>query len=176
MLVMKAIYFAGEKHQGQKRKNSGIDYIVHPMTVMHLVTKYKGLSKHIEELQCAALLHDVLEDTECTYIELEREFGPLVAAIVMELTSDDKMIKKIGKNEYLKKKMLNMSKYAFVLKLIDRLANISDGPTQRYLENTLELIEFVSLNREDMSQTQKIVIDEINRTCHEKLLKFDENL
>ena len=63
-------------------------------------------------------MHDTLEDTPCSYIEIETEFGPLVASVVMELTSDEEAIKKIGKNEYLKEKMLNMSKYALTLKLV----------------------------------------------------------
>ena len=82
------------------------------------------------------------EDTFCSYIEIEREFGPLVASIVMELTSDEESIEKMGKNEYLKNKMVNMSKYALTLKLVDRLANILDTPKQKYIQDTLVLLTY----------------------------------
>ena len=115
MLVIKAIGFAAEKHKGQERRGSGLPYVTHPIIVMELIQKYKSDSVRLNELKCAALLHDVLEDTECTYKELEREFGPLVASLVIELTSDEEMIEKMGKKEYIKQKMFNMSKYAFIL-------------------------------------------------------------
>ena len=63
--------------------------------IIPLLEKYK-VSKNIEDLKCAAILHDTLEDTFCSYIEIEREFGPLVASIVMELTSDEESIEKMN--------------------------------------------------------------------------------
>ncbi len=161
MLVVKAINFAAEKHKGQERRESGLPYITHPIIVSHLIAKYKGNSKHLEELQCAALLHDTLEDTECTYKEIEREFGPLVASLVMELTSDDEMIAKLGKNDYLKNKMVNMSNYAFILKLIDRLSNIIDKPRGNYKANTIELMEFIMNNRKEITNRQRTIINDI---------------
>jgi len=169
MLVIKAINFATLKHEGQSRKGTKLPYIVHPVAVMHLISKYKRDSKHWEELQCAALLHDTLEDTECSYSEIEREFGPLVASIVMELTSDEVKIKEIGKNEYLKNKMLKMSKYAFVLKLVDRLANISDLPSEKYLKDTINMMNFLLKNREELSETQILIINDIKDNCFKKM-------
>ena len=152
MKIIKCLHFAATKHLGQNRRETGIPYIIHPVTVMHLLDKYK-VSKNIEDLKCAALLHDTLEDTECSYIEIEREFGPLVASLVMELTSDEERIKEIGKNEYLKSKMINMSKYALTLKLVDRLANVLDTPSKKYLSDTLDLMSFISSNRDSLSDT-----------------------
>jgi len=157
-LVIKAIQFAGEKHKGQERKVSGLPYILHPVTVMELVQIFKGDSKNIENLKCAALLHDTLEDCECSYMELEREFNPMVASIVMELTSDSKATKDLGKNEYLKWKMSNMSKYALTLKLLDRLSNVMDNPKKKYLEDTKELIEFLD-NVRELNSTQKQIVE-----------------
>jgi len=161
MLVPKAIHFAAEKHKNQERRGTGLPYIVHPVTVMYLVSKFKGNSKNLENLLCAAVLHDVLEDTKCTYLELERNFNPMVASLVMELTNDDEEIKRVGKNEYLKVKMVGMSNYAFILKLLDRLANISDKPTNKYLHNTMELMLHIFENREELTSTQLNVINEI---------------
>lgn len=165
MLVIKAINFAAEKHKGQERRESGLPYVTHPIIVSHLIAKYKGSSKHLEELQCAALLHDTLEDTQCTYKEIEREFGPLVASLVMELTSDDESIATLGKNEYLKLKMVKMSKYAFILKLIDRFSNIVDKPSDKYMKETFELMGYLKENRDDLSTRQIKIIDDITRLC-----------
>lgn len=170
MLVLKAIQFAAHKHKGQERRGSGLPYVTHPIIVMELVQHYKGTSKHIEELKCAALLHDVLEDTECTYAEIEREFGPLVASLVMELTSDEVRLKEIGKNEYLKQKMLKMSQYAFTLKLLDRLSNIMDGPREGYVKKTLNMMSYLLHHREELTERQKGIIDDIQTACY----KFQE--
>lgn len=168
MKIVKCLKFAAEKHKNQERRCSGLPYIIHPITVMHLLEKYK-VSKNIEDLKCAAILHDTLEDTFCSYIEIEREFGPLVASIVMELTSDEESIEKMGKNEYLKNKMVNMSKYALTLKLVDRLANILDTPKQKYIQDTLVLVSYINENREELNNTQENIIKDIIIACEEKL-------
>jgi len=170
MLVIKAISFASEKHKGQERRGSGLPYVTHPIIVMELVQKYKGNSKNIQELKCAALLHDVLEDTECEYHDIEREFGPLVASIVLELTSDEVMLEKLGKNEYLKQKMMKMSQYAFTLKLLDRLSNIMDGPREGYVKKTLNMMAFLLENRKEMTERQTGIIKDIQDECY----KFQE--
>lgn len=164
-LVIKALTFAAHKHKGQERRGSGLPYITHPIIVMELVQQYKGESKHIEELRCAALLHDVLEDTECTYAEIEREFGPLVASLVMELTSDEVAIQELGKNDYLKQKMLKMSQYAFTLKLLDRLSNIMDEPKSGYVKKTLILTQYLLENRLEITERQHGIIDDIRYEC-----------
>jgi len=165
MLVIKAIGFAAEKHKGQERRGSGLPYVTHPIIVSQLIAKYKSGSSKLDELQCAGLLHDVLEDTDCTYHELEREFGPLVASIVMELTSDPIGLKELGKNEYLKRKMIKMSKYAFIIKLIDRLSNILDAPGSSYVKKTLNMVEFLRENRADITERQIRILDEIEKVC-----------
>ena len=165
MLVLKAIKFASEKHKGQVRRGSGLPYVTHPIIVMELVQKYKGTSKHIDELKCAALLHDVLEDCECTYQEIEREFTPLIASLVMELTSDPVMLGKVGKNEYLKGKMKLMSQYAFTLKLLDRLSNILDEPGESYVKKTIKLMQYLRDERPEITERQYGIIDDIEDAC-----------
>ncbi len=161
-MILKAIKFATKKHKGQKRKVSGEDYITHPILVSYLLPKYKK-SKKMEELIVACILHDVIEDTKTSYNEILKNFGPLVTNLVMELTSDKEEIKKIGKNEYLKKKLIGISSYALTIKLVDRLANISDYPTEKYKQDTKDLLDFLVKNRK-INQTQhKIVIDILNK-------------
>lgn len=171
MNIVKAIQFAATKHKGQVRRESGLPYVTHPIIVGQLINHYKGDSKNIESLQIAAILHDTLEDTKCDQFEIEREFGSMVASIVMELTNDEDRIKEIGKNEYLKEKMLTMSRYAFILKLVDRFANITDGPKIKYVANTLELMDFLKTNKHDLTDRHRRIIADIEKECREFLKK-----
>jgi len=170
MLIIKAINFAANKHLGQERRKTGLPYLIHPLVVSELISEYKGTSRDIESLKCAALLHDVLEDCVCSYAEIEQEFNPLVASLVMELTSDEEKIKELGKNEYLKKKMAKMSKYAFILKLVDRMSNILDSPTDRYVQDTTELMQYLLVHREDLTSRQAKIICEILLECQKIFL------
>jgi (p)ppGpp synthase/HD superfamily hydrolase len=164
MLIIKALQFAAERHQGQIRKVSGLPYVTHPIIVSELLRKYKT-SKVLSQLIVAALLHDVLEDTDTTLTEISNKFGSMVAGLVLELTSDKEEIQKIGKNKYLKKKMLSMTSYALVIKLVDRLSNILDKPTQNYCKDTLGLISYIERKRKILSKTHKKIIKDIRKEC-----------
>lgn len=166
-LVLKALQFAMVKHEGQTRRGSGDAYVSHPLAVSYLVAGYK-ISKKIDEILAASLLHDTIEDTETTFLEIATEFTPLVAGLVMELTNDESQIAKLGKLEYQKKKLCGISSYGLVIKLADRLHNVSDNPTKKMLVDTLELVAYVSESRK-LSKTQKRMIDDIVGVCNAKL-------
>jgi (p)ppGpp synthase/HD superfamily hydrolase len=87
-LVSKALIFATAAHAavGQKRKYTGEDYIVHPIEVKEIVSTVP----HTQEMLCAALLHDVLEDTKCTYGLLHSTFGENIADLVLWLSDVSK--------------------------------------------------------------------------------------
>ena len=86
-LVDAALAFAAVAHQGQKRKGTGIPYIVHPVGVM-LVLLQAGETD--AEVLAAALLHDTLEDAGVTAAQLREKFGPRVAEIVEGCSEPDK--------------------------------------------------------------------------------------
>ena len=167
-LVVQAIQFASEKHKGQVRRGSGLPYVTHPIIVSEFIRKYKGNSINIESLIVAALLHDTLEDTNTNYHEIERLFGTLVASLVFELTSDEIAIQKMGKNEYLMQKMVTMSSYGLVCKLCDRLSNIIDGPSDKYLKDTRVMLEYIYINRADITETQKNILMDIQGVLESK--------
>ena len=121
-LAQKAEIFATSKHSGQKRKFDGSDYVTHPIRVAEIVKNFKT-SKNIDSLVAAALLHDTLEDTQTDESELYSHFGTLVTSLVRELTSDKTVD---DKSRYLANKMISMSSYGLVIKLADRLDNVSD--------------------------------------------------
>ena len=81
-IIRKAYQFAYQAHYGIRRK-SGEPYILHPIAVAHIVCKDIGLGS---TSICAALLHDVVEDTEYTVEDISNLFGEKVAQIVSGLT------------------------------------------------------------------------------------------
>lgn len=124
-----ALRYAVKAHQGQFRSD-GTPYVKHPERVAEFVRKFKK-SKNLDALISAAFLHDTIEDSDTTHEDLEKMFGGLVASLVKELTSDKDKIKEIGKSEYLSQKMANMSSWALVIKLADRLDNVQDIATAK---------------------------------------------
>jgi len=81
-LIMEALAFAIAAHGEQKRKYTGEPYVNHVVAVARTVQALDGS----DEMIAAALLHDVLEDTATTYVELVDKFGRKVADLVLELT------------------------------------------------------------------------------------------
>ena len=81
-VVNKALAYATDAHKGQVRKYTGEPYIVHPIEVMETVRRVMD----DPEVQAAALLHDVVEDTPVSIRDIEDVFGPRVAALVSDLT------------------------------------------------------------------------------------------
>jgi len=126
--VVKALQYSEEAHEGQTRTFQGVDYFVHPHSVMKLVNVYdKGYSEDINTLLMAALLHDVVEDTDIALSTIRREFDVYVAQLVEELTSFEVDLEEAGsKKKYLAQSMEEMSDDALFIKLCDRLDNVTD--------------------------------------------------
>ena len=80
-LIMKAFNFANEKHKNQKRV-SGEPYIIHPINVAYILAEI-GLD---DSTICAALLHDIVEDTDTTHEDLVQNFGTEIADMVQGVT------------------------------------------------------------------------------------------
>lgn len=167
-LIFKALKYATRKHRGQKRKASGAEYITHPILVSYLAANFKR-SKALESLVCAAILHDVVEDTGATYKEILRLFGILIATLVFELTSDPVALKRMGKLEYLKVKMTGISSYGLFLKLCDRLGNLMDNPSPSMLRDTPLIIAHLRRHRR-LTKSHRAVIAEIERVIAERTL------
>ena len=124
-LVLKAYDFANEKHKGQLRK-SGEPYIIHPLQVAYILTTIDMDEATI----CAALLHDVVEDTEITHEDLIKEFGEEIANLVDGVTKLSKLqeyttIKEQQVEDY-RKMFLSMGRdiRVILIKLADRLHNM----------------------------------------------------
>lgn len=84
--IQKALNLAGELHDGQERKGDGLPYIVHPVAVAWIISEYS----EDEDVITAAILHDTVEDCEYSKEQLENDFGPRVAEMVMSVTETNK--------------------------------------------------------------------------------------
>lgn len=126
MIREKAHAFATEKHEGQTRKNGITPYITHPIGVAKIVGMYGGDDNQV----AIALLHDVLEDCDCTDQELVEAFGEDVADGVIALTNTSK-IQRPDLNRAARKQMDNErlktidDRYKLV-KLADIYYNVND--------------------------------------------------
>ena len=123
-LVEKAYRFADAKHKQQLRK-SGEPYIIHPLAVAEIVVEI-GLDT---DAILAALLHDCLEDTDASYEEIVRLFGPTVAELVegvTKLTRVNFSTAEEKQMENLRKMFMAMSKdiRVILIKISDRLHNM----------------------------------------------------
>jgi len=148
---------AQEKHSYQYRKFSAEPYFKHPSRVADTVARFTSDDNIIS----AAYIHDSLEDTQTSTRELEAVFGKKILSYVKELTSNKKDLEKIGKGEYLLQKMQKMSPGALLIKLADRLDNISDfkiAPEKfrnKYTEETFYILD--NLSRSLTTEHKKII-------------------
>lgn len=84
--VNEAYNFASRKHFGQVRKYTGEPYINHPEEVSKIVESVN----HTEDMLCAALMHDCIEDTDCSFDEIKDLFGENTALLVNWLSDISK--------------------------------------------------------------------------------------
>lgn len=124
-IITKAFNFANQAHKGIKRR-SGEPYIMHPIAVASIVCNEIGLGS---TSICAALLHDVVEDTDYTVEDIENIFGPKIAQIVDGLTKISGGIfgdRASAQAENFKKLLLTMSDdiRVILIKIADRLHNM----------------------------------------------------
>ncbi|NLT10612.1 MAG: bifunctional (p)ppGpp synthetase/guanosine-3',5'-bis(diphosphate) 3'-pyrophosphohydrolase, partial [Ruminococcus sp.] len=122
--IISAYEFAAKAHEGQKR-SSGQAYIIHPLAVAYTLLEL-GMDT---DTICAALLHDVVEDTPATLDDLKKRFGQDVAMLVDGVTKLSKMpifTKEEQQAENIRKILLAMSQdiRVMIIKLADRLHNM----------------------------------------------------
>jgi guanosine-3',5'-bis(diphosphate) 3'-pyrophosphohydrolase len=151
-----AYAFAKYKHKqtGAVRKGSGLPYFVHPKGVALIVLENGGTIEQIN----AALLHDTLEDTETSSLELKKLFGEKVASMVWELTNSKTHIETLGKEEYLNEKLKMISEEALFVKLADMLYNLNDQPQEKAYIRMLKNVASVIMSRKMADNTRKLAL------------------
>jgi len=143
--IYRAYLFSAEAHDGQVRK-SGEPYIFHPLAATYIL----GQMHSDTQTLCAALLHDVIEDTGITKEKLEAEFGKQVAELVdgvSKLSIIEFITKEHAQAASFRKMLLAMNRdiRVIIVKLADRLHNMrtleamSPSAKQRIARETLEI-------------------------------------
>ena len=143
-LIKKAYFFGKDAHEGQCRK-SGEPYFSHPFAVAEILI---GLYLDDESI-CAALLHDIIEDTHYTFDDIKNEFSEEIAMIVdgvTKLGQLDLTSKADEQIENLRKMFMAMAKdiRVILIKLADRLHNmrtLKSMPEEKKREKALETME-----------------------------------
>ncbi|MEM2138775.1 MAG: RelA/SpoT family protein [Candidatus Woesearchaeota archaeon] len=144
-LIEKAYNFARKAHEGQKR-DSGKEYFEHPVSVAEILLEFKPDTDTI----CAALLHDVLEDTDYNIETIKKEFNEEIAKLVEGETKTEKAIFESAEEytaENWRKILLATTKdfRIILIKLADRLSNmrtlkyLREDKQKRIAKETLEI-------------------------------------
>lgn len=125
-LLDKAIIFATKAHSGAKRKGTNVPYIVHPIEAAAIVSSMTD----DEEIIAAAVLHDVIEDTDATEDDLYARFGRRIADLVLNESEDKRktlpaaLTWKTRKQETITFLETEADRDAKMLALADKLANL----------------------------------------------------
>ncbi len=121
-LIQKAISLAGNAHRTHTRKNVNREpYIVHPMTVALLLAR----ATNNEDLICAGILHDVVEDCGIKIEIIAKDFNKNIAYLVNAVTEKDKSLPWETRKKIATAEIGQMNKDAALLKTADVLANIT---------------------------------------------------
>ncbi len=183
--IEKAIVRATVLHQSQKRKISGVPYIVHPYSVAFLLAHYTD----DEDVIIAGLLHDTLEDIpEYTEEMLREEFGERACAIVKEVTEDFTQAEKedhsirgnnwrARKEKYLAN-LSNDSKEALLVATADKIHNMrsaldeyrihGDSVWEKFKRNADNLIWFYTEAAKVINEhLEHPLVEEMNRLLSE---------
>lgn len=154
--LVDAIIFASHAHRHQIRKNGDGAYINHPLRVMNILREH-GIKDRATLM--AAVLHDVLEDTETTEQELEQEFDYEVTSIVRELTKP----KNVNGKKWQIETARTMTRFAKLIKLADRVDNLDTIPSgwsrekiDEYLAHTRLLLQELEGTHPELEEMVKI--------------------
>jgi guanosine-3',5'-bis(diphosphate) 3'-pyrophosphohydrolase len=122
-LILRALHFAANKHRMQRRKDAEASpYINHPIALAETLSTV-GVTD--PATLAAAILHDVIEDTDTSPDEIEAAFGADIRHIVMEVT-DDKSLPKERRKQLQIDHAASASMAARLVKLADKICNVRD--------------------------------------------------
>ena len=176
-IILGAKKFAQEKHKNQKRKDGVTPYSDH---LEGVVNRLKNLGVTDKDVLCAAWLHDIIEDTDVTFDQINERFGREVAVIVLSLSKDQNILKKDREVQYISQ-LKDASFQTKIIKLCDISANLKDlanAPISKTQKNKQikKILHYLRIIKNDIienkSEYPKIqeIIDGINTIC----VKFNQ--
>lgn len=160
-------------HEGQKRKFTGRDYHYHPEEVREIVASVGGT----DDMQTAALLHDVIEDVapikpQYGLDAIIEQFGPVVAGYVIALTNvftkaAYPAANRAKRHNWEHLRLALQSDEVKIIKMADRLANVREMPVdgfgKKYAKETRELLRAVMVNDAKWGAAYLVLFSEISK-------------
>lgn len=149
--VKSAELFAKKKHSGQLRKDGVTTVYAHLKSVVNTL---KNIEMIDEDVLAAAWLHDIIENTDTTFDEIDQLFGKKVALLVLSLTKDNKMSKKTQEQQYVKQ-LRRSSLEAKMIKLCDIASNlkqvhISSMSNTKKIRTVMKILHYANAIKSDI--------------------------
>jgi len=132
--------FAAERHKDQKIKDKNVSYIVHlSLVAMELINLFATVKGFDEDYAIqTALLHDVIEDTDAQYSDVEKHFGGEIADGVLALTKDYSLPKEAQMKDSVAR-ILKQPREISLVKMSDRISNLNPPPVS-WIKRKLKII------------------------------------
>jgi hypothetical protein len=121
-LTQAAVEFARERHRGQRRPADGASFVLHPLEVASLLER----SHYPDYVVAAAVLHDVLEDTDAERSELESRFGSEVAGLVAVVSDDPSIPDVEDRKDDVRDRVRRAGGYAPVVYAADKVSKVRE--------------------------------------------------
>ena len=121
-LTQAAVAFARERHAGQRRDADRAPFVVHPLEAASALER----SRYPDYVVAAAVLHDVLEDTETERSELEDRFGPEVAELVAVLSDDLSISDEDERRDDVRERVRRAGGYAPAVYAADKVSKVRE--------------------------------------------------
>ncbi|MGM0900760.1 HD domain-containing protein [Mesobacillus maritimus] len=165
-VIEKAVQVATLAHDGQYRKNSKIPYISHPVAVGMILMK----AGYPDELVAAGILHDTVEDTTLTLIEIKQWFGGNIAGIVEGCSEPDKSLSWEERKEHSIQFLKNAPEDIRIVSCADKLHNIRSILDRFVLEGE-EVWSIFKRGREKQEWYYRSILDSLSHHSDFALLK-----
>ena len=121
-LTQAAVEFARERHAGQRRRADEAPFVLHPIEAASILER----SRYPDHVVAAAVLHDVLEDTEAERSELEDRFGPEVAELVATVSDDPSIADSEAQKDDVRERVRRAGGYAQAVYAADKISKVRE--------------------------------------------------
>lgn len=167
-LIVAVMNYAAEAHQNQRRKGSvKRPYINHCIWVSNSIAASGDPHASVDVL-CAAILHDIVEDTPTTCADLQARFGASIAALVEEV-SDDRSLSRAQRKALQVEHAGALSPGACLIKIADKTSNVRDlyldPPTAWSVERILAYVDWSETVVAALSYQSAALMESFTREC-----------
>jgi guanosine-3',5'-bis(diphosphate) 3'-pyrophosphohydrolase len=154
-IVARAKKFAREKHKNQKRKDGVTPFYDH---LEGVVNRLKNLGISNQDVLSAAWLHDIIEDTNTTFDEINEIFGNIISVLVLSLTKDSKLPRRDRELQYIQQ-LKNSTIKTKIIKFCDisgNLKDISNAPISKTQKNkqVKKLFHYLRVIKKEISENK----------------------